>query len=479
MAIPSPSTSSVRSLDSRVDIALNIVDWDALSSLACKIHQVDSSHWGDKISGSYNLVRFLHLHDDQNTTLVARVPLRPEDGTTPKDDHYISKRIESEVATMQYVERHTNVPVPHVYSHSTRAEGDIRSAYILMSKVEGVRLFSVWNDMADDKRRIILQQVVDILLELWSHRFSKLGGLFKRDSGGEGKDAWYIDDLPGEADPRITGSRNEISPISYAHAADYWLAYVNAYLEDIRCADFGSDAKSYFYSHMWFIRSTIPSLFDPSIDNHGYPLTPGDFHSQNIIITDIDTHPRITAVIDWERSVSTFPTSFAQYPFFIVDHPSWEKDNPLCERNKKDQTTFNELILEAERLHKFQAAVDGPKLSHLISNSYGVYLFGQIVSFPIMCEELYPALFAHIFGEDKDFHGDYMFALTYNGILRETWEQFEKENAVWLEAREVLGDDMVRADLNVGEFKDLVSKHLGRFTDGGLVREWLTSENSS
>ena len=475
MAIPSPSISSVSSyVDPCIDITLNIVDWNALSSLACKIHQVGSSHWGDNISGAYNLIRFLHLHDDQNTILVARVPLRPEDGTTPKYDHFISKRIESEVATMQYVECHTNIPVPHIYSYSADAEGDIRSAYILMSKAEGVPLSSVWDDMADDKRRIVLQQVIDILLELWSHRFSKPGGLFKQDSGGEGKDAWYIDDLPH--DPNNTGSRNEISSTSYTHAAYYWLAYVNAYLEDIRSGDFGSNTKSYLYSHMWFVRSTIPALFDPSIDNHGYPLTPGDFHSQNIMITAIDTHPRITAVIDWEFSASSFPTSFAHYPFFIVDHPAWPEDHPLCERNKKDQITFNEIILEAERLRK---PVDGPKLSRPISNSYGLYLFHQVVRFPIMCDELYPALFAHIFGEGKDFHGDYMFALTYHGILKETWEQCEKENAVWFEAKEVLSDEIVGDRLNVGEFKNLVSKHLARFSDGGLVHEWLTSENES
>ena len=40
------------------------------------------------------------------------------------------------------------------------------SPYILMSKVEGVRLCLAWNDMGDEKRRIILRQVINILLEL-------------------------------------------------------------------------------------------------------------------------------------------------------------------------------------------------------------------------------------------------------------------------------------------------------------------------
>ncbi|KIM43577.1 hypothetical protein M413DRAFT_42188, partial [Hebeloma cylindrosporum] len=83
-----------------------------------------------------------------------------------------------EVATMEYVESHTNIPVPHVYHHSAHAKGEVGSPYILMSKVEGVPLVSVWDDMDDERRRIILRQVIDILLELWSQRFDKPGPLF-------------------------------------------------------------------------------------------------------------------------------------------------------------------------------------------------------------------------------------------------------------------------------------------------------------
>jgi hypothetical protein len=49
-----------------------------------------------------------------------------------------------------------------------------------MSKVAGVPLSSVWNDMDDDKRQVILRQVIDILLELWSHRFDTKGALLKK-----------------------------------------------------------------------------------------------------------------------------------------------------------------------------------------------------------------------------------------------------------------------------------------------------------
>jgi len=234
--------------------------------------------------------------------------------------------------------------------------------------------------------------------------------------------------------------------------------------------DFGSSLKHFDQSMAWFIRSLIPSLFDPSIDTHGCPLCPGDFHSQIIMITDIDTHPRITGVIDWEFSGPEFATSFAQYPLFIVDHPAWDEDHPRRERNIRDQATFDELILEAERIRN---PVGGPQLSHLVSNSYGIYLFEQV---PITFSVLYP-LFAFVFGEDTNFSVEYYNALMEKGILKKDNERFGRENRAWFEARQVLGDNEVGRNLNLGEFKDLVSKHLDRFDDGGSVREWLSTVN--
>jgi aminoglycoside phosphotransferase (APT) family kinase protein len=79
---------------------------------------------------------------------------------------------------MRYVRAHTSAPVPHIINHSVEADGDgVGSPYIIMTKVDGVALSCVWDDMEDSKREIVLQQVVDILLELASQRFDKIGML--------------------------------------------------------------------------------------------------------------------------------------------------------------------------------------------------------------------------------------------------------------------------------------------------------------
>jgi len=45
------------------------------------------------------------------------------------------------------------------------------------------------------------------------------------------------------------------------------------------------------------------------------PFCPGYFHPYNtVIIADVDTHPRISGIIDREFSGLTFATSFAQVP---------------------------------------------------------------------------------------------------------------------------------------------------------------------
>jgi hypothetical protein len=76
-----------------------------------------------------------------------------------------------------------------------------------MTKVDGVALSSIWDDMKDAKREIVLRQVVDILLELASQRFDKVGMLFQQGSHADS----------GTLDRRYNRRRPLTSVI------DYWL----------------------------------------------------------------------------------------------------------------------------------------------------------------------------------------------------------------------------------------------------------------
>jgi aminoglycoside phosphotransferase (APT) family kinase protein len=474
--MPDPTSLSISLLangdetDFRLERTVAAVDWNALASLACTLHGTTTSRWGDQLSGGYNVVRFLHL-DDVNHTVVVRVPYRPDNGWTREYIKAFAPQMSSEVAIMRYVMAHTSIPVPRIIHHCIEADGrGVGSPYMMMAKVDGVPLSSIWDDMEDTKREIVLRMVVDILLELASHRFDKIGTIFQRESDDATKQEWYV--APTVGSPRDTSASNSVSSRTFTSAVDYWLTYANANLESIRDTNFGKNTKIYQYGHAWFMRSIIPALYDPSLDATGFPICPEDFHSQNIMIVNGDKSPRISAVIDWEFSGPGATSSFAQYPLFIVDHPMWEDDNPLRERNVRDQATFNVLMREAEM--KEDPMGDLP-LSRTFANCQGVYLFEQAIQFPYMFPAIYPQLWAYVYGEECDFSANYYGALMENGILRKEAGQFEKETEVWKEAFKTLGDELVSRSMSREEFRTVVRKHGERFLEGGLVREWLAT----
>ena len=190
------------------------------------------------------------------------------------------------------------------------------------------------------------------------------------------------------------------------------------------------------------------------------------------MIVDADTSPRISAVIDWESCGTDGTSSFSQYPLFIVDHPAWEDDHPMRPRNIRDQATFNSLMREAER--KKDPTGDLP-LSHAFASCHNAYLFDQCMQSEIMYSELYPQLFAHIYGDDEDFSTEYYWALLEKGILKKVAQQFRAETEVRNEVLNTLGSELVSKNMRRTEFRVVVQNNLDRFPEGGLVREWLAA----
>lgn len=466
----SPSSVFADEVDPRVDATIKAINWETLLAFACP-YPIQFAHWGDQISGGYNLVRFLHrIHDTQPDTVVVRVPLRPTKELTVEHYEALCSRLASEVATMQYIEAYTPIPVPHIIHYNAEASGGgAGSPYIIMSKVEGSHLSSAWREMEDDKRDAVLRQAVDIYLELSSHRFDKIGALFKND--GVGKDAWYLKPLSFITDP------DEHSPslsTMYSSGSDYWIAYANANLEKISNEKFGSGNKAYEYAFLWVLRSFIPSLYDNSLDAAGFPLIPGDFHSQNIMVTNIDSDPRIVGVIDWEFSSTGATSSFAQYPKFIVDHPQWGDDHPLRSRNARDQAKFDAFMNEAERRRN----PDGDhRLSNAFANCHNIYLFEQCIQYPIYSTVLYPLLFANVYGEDEDLSTDYYWGLMEHGLLKKQTKRFKTEEEVWNEVSRLLGDEVAGENFTRETLKDFVLKNRSRFPVGSKVLEWVAAED--
>jgi hypothetical protein len=364
---------------------------------------------------------------------------------------------------MEYVASHTSIPVPRIIHSSLDPTLDnVQSPYVVMSKVEGTSLNKYWDDMPDAQRDIVLKQVVDILLELSSHRFDKIGSIFKAGDG-----SWHIE-------PTLRWPSDDIPDAMYTSGTDEFLSIANTRLQKIRDERFGA-LNDIDYIQYWFMRSLIPSLYDNSLDTNGFPLMHGDFNFQNIFVVDVDTHPRITAIIDWDDTTALSTSSFAQYPIFIVDHPVWEEDHPLRPRNAHDQASFNRLFAKAER-EKFPNSATS--LSRAFANCKGLYLFEQIMFDEFMYRRLFDKLVDHVFGPDGQEYGwySYMNGLE-DGILKDVVERLKEEVDVAEEAKEVLGDKFNnRGRLSRTEFIKLAREFKDLLPAEGKVVAWLVKE---
>ncbi|KZT28156.1 hypothetical protein NEOLEDRAFT_1109667, partial [Neolentinus lepideus HHB14362 ss-1] len=98
-------------------------------------------------------------------------------------------KTESEVATMNYIRTHTAIPVPDVYHYDANPYNRLGGEYILMSKARssfappadhapGIPLSRVYHSMSHEKLRKLLDNVVQLVIPLFGHRFSHLGSLY-------------------------------------------------------------------------------------------------------------------------------------------------------------------------------------------------------------------------------------------------------------------------------------------------------------
>ena len=98
--------------------------------------------------------------------------------TLPVEPFY---KTASEVATLSYIREHTSVPVPHVIAHSSTADNELGYEWILMEKIPGVSLKSVWQDMDTETKERETRVVAQYAKQLcdWCS-FDAIGNLYFR-----------------------------------------------------------------------------------------------------------------------------------------------------------------------------------------------------------------------------------------------------------------------------------------------------------
>ena len=91
--------------------------------------------------------------------------------------HY---KVESDVATTEFVRHTTTIPVPIIYAFDSSPTNKLGFEWMLMEKVEGVSLYDVWDTMGYSTKKKLSRTVANWMDQLSRLKFNKIGSLYYR-----------------------------------------------------------------------------------------------------------------------------------------------------------------------------------------------------------------------------------------------------------------------------------------------------------
>lgn len=134
----SPSSTSwttehdfLKKCDSQTADCFHRTQWDELCRIASDLAgHLECVALDQVASGLNNIVRVLKFSD--GTRWAARVHIRRSTSSTVS-----STKLENEVATMQFIKEHSELPVPRVFAYEVDENNPVCVAFILMELLSG------------------------------------------------------------------------------------------------------------------------------------------------------------------------------------------------------------------------------------------------------------------------------------------------------------------------------------------------------
>ena len=94
-------------------------------------------------------------------------------------------KIESDVATTEFVRLTTKIPVPVIYAFDSNPNNTLGFEWMLMEKAKGMPLGDVWDSMDFDTKQSLTRTIASWMAELSQFKFSKIGSIFMRYRGSQ------------------------------------------------------------------------------------------------------------------------------------------------------------------------------------------------------------------------------------------------------------------------------------------------------
>ncbi|KAI1961963.1 hypothetical protein LOZ58_003041 [Ophidiomyces ophidiicola] len=90
-----------------------------------------------------------------------------------------------EVGALEYIRKHTSIPVPRVLAWSSNSSNAVGAEYIIMEKAASVPLFQVWGSMAEFDQLQLIRNLTQIEAQFSAIHYPAYGGLYLRTDIGQ------------------------------------------------------------------------------------------------------------------------------------------------------------------------------------------------------------------------------------------------------------------------------------------------------
>lgn len=291
-----------------------------------------------------------------------------------------SLKMESEMATMEFIRRRTTIPVPKPVAWNSSASNPLGFEWCLLEKAPGVELREVWRTIPWEEKLRLVDRMAGIMAQLWdaANKFDEIGSVYFEDCRPQPPRK-----IPDTSNPPFTAAGRlsasgfcidtSVDPAFFSGRRCYLQsergpfkscgAWVRALLEvewefiktakrlllsksdmpgaineeqwkDIVRDEIGldeddlegfDDFEQYYLSYKRLLPLVFGDQDSMASGERRFSLYHGDLRSANIIVNP-STY-EITGIIDWEQT-TTIPDWYAlDYPTFLCgDDPFDEYD---------------------------------------------------------------------------------------------------------------------------------------------------------
>ncbi|PPJ50234.1 hypothetical protein CBER1_07207 [Cercospora berteroae] len=333
---------------------------DELCSLASRIGSKSAIREIEKLEGGFS--KALLLKKTDGSELVAKLPFK-----IAGPSHYTTA---SEVAVLQYVSQHTEVPVPKVLAWNSDASNAIGSEYVIMEKAPGVQLNKIWADMPDYDHFVLIKNLCALESQLAAIEFPAHGSLYLRESlksndgpvplepSSDPDGRFCIGPSCERAWDEAKGDLRHKGP--WLNLKAFGQALVHREISGIErtpaAQETGTHSPGSIASNSAILRmaeevmarispESLPGRFSKPTLWHT------DLHLGNIYVSEED-HTKIVSIIDWQSVVISPLLCQVRFPEFLELPEGYEVGGPVPERpSNLDQMDEDDRML-AEHEHK-------------------------------------------------------------------------------------------------------------------------------